>query len=279
MDLRSVEPSTSVDALGWTTDSKCRDSPLVFVPPLLTADADTGENYVDLPTFSFTHAQYAPDLEYVNPFERSRLSHVHSSSPSVSSSSLAPRRSPLPSARAVVRPFFSPMSPTADDDASWSTLPNESPATFVPPHRLRSESFSSILPESLGEQDSATVGGDRDLRVLSATCAVCLDDSCPVDMKLLPCQHRFHAVCITPWVESSFSCPMCRSHIQLFVPLEQRFSAFDLNFMDVYSHTRVGHSTTPMQLQEAATALAGLTTLWEDHYLHKVDTCVYFSVI
>ena len=59
-----------------------------------------------------------------------------------------------------------------------------------------------------------------EVHVPSHVCAVCLDMDTPVDMKLNPCKHEFHAACITQWVAQNFSCPLCRQTIQLFLPLE-----------------------------------------------------------
>jgi len=50
-------------------------------------------------------------------------------------------------------------------------------------------------------------------------CPVCLEDSNEPDTMLLPCAHAFHGDCILPWVENSFSCPMCRTEIGQFIPV------------------------------------------------------------
>lgn len=45
----------------------------------------------------------------------------------------------------------------------------------------------------------------------AATCPVCLDEfTAGGEAKEMPCKHRFHDVCILPWLEAHSSCPVCR---------------------------------------------------------------------
>ncbi|KAJ3170880.1 hypothetical protein HDU87_008646 [Geranomyces variabilis] len=43
----------------------------------------------------------------------------------------------------------------------------------------------------------------------NATCAVCVDGFTAPSTKL-PCDHRFHMDCITPWLSLHNTCPVCR---------------------------------------------------------------------
>eukprot|EP00262_Sarcandra_glabra_P002476 TRINITY_DN127_c0_g1_i3.p1 TRINITY_DN127_c0_g1~~TRINITY_DN127_c0_g1_i3.p1 ORF type:complete len:199 (+),score=19.97 TRINITY_DN127_c0_g1_i3:169-765(+) len=45
-------------------------------------------------------------------------------------------------------------------------------------------------------------------------CAVCLERFKSGDLLVhLPCAHRFHSVCLVPWLECSAQCPCCRMEI------------------------------------------------------------------
>lgn len=45
-------------------------------------------------------------------------------------------------------------------------------------------------------------------------CAVCLEELQDGDDLLqLPCAHRFHCSCVSPWLENSSHCPCCRMDI------------------------------------------------------------------
>lgn len=45
-------------------------------------------------------------------------------------------------------------------------------------------------------------------------CSVCLDDfEIGAEAKEMPCKHKFHGVCIYPWLELHSSCPVCRFEI------------------------------------------------------------------
>ena len=52
------------------------------------------------------------------------------------------------------------------------------------------------------------------------TCSICLDDD-ESPQKRLSCGHIFHRCCIMEWVATNPTCPLCRSHCQLVVPMEE----------------------------------------------------------
>lgn len=49
----------------------------------------------------------------------------------------------------------------------------------------------------------------------SECCAICYegDTTCPKFM--LPCNHAFHVGCLTPWINSNNTCPVCRAEINM----------------------------------------------------------------
>lgn len=44
-------------------------------------------------------------------------------------------------------------------------------------------------------------------------CGICLDDSSPTNIQLLPCNHCFHEECIIPWLSQKNVCPFCRNQV------------------------------------------------------------------
>ena len=58
---------------------------------------------------------------------------------------------------------------------------------------------------------SIYVQADDGQNTLSQTCSVCTDDFV-VDEEIvsLRCTHRFHSVCLIPWLKLHGNCPNCR---------------------------------------------------------------------
>jgi hypothetical protein len=49
---------------------------------------------------------------------------------------------------------------------------------------------------------------------ISWDCSICLESFTEGDKLIcLPCQHRFHAACLDPWLRACGDCPYCRSGI------------------------------------------------------------------
>lgn len=49
---------------------------------------------------------------------------------------------------------------------------------------------------------------------LQNVCSICLTDfESTSEVSSLPCQHIFHQDCLTPWLERSGSCPVCRESL------------------------------------------------------------------
>jgi len=45
-------------------------------------------------------------------------------------------------------------------------------------------------------------------------CELCLEEYAAGDELLrLPCMHLFHCTCVTPWLQKSYTCPVCQTDI------------------------------------------------------------------
>ena len=60
---------------------------------------------------------------------------------------------------------------------------------------------------------TAEAGNDAD-----PCCSICLVSLGEGDMLVLPCTHRFHEQCITPWLQKHKSCPCCRAQAHAHMP-------------------------------------------------------------
>ncbi|KAL0905040.1 hypothetical protein M5K25_027211 [Dendrobium thyrsiflorum] len=80
-----------------------------------------------------------------------------------------------------------------------------SSASVTPPPSAKDHVVSSLPPVSLSSAASVLPK--------SPDCAVCLSPFYPRDdLRLLPsCRHAFHLKCIDLWLQSTPSCPLCRS--------------------------------------------------------------------
>ncbi|CAG5130006.1 unnamed protein product, partial [Candidula unifasciata] len=51
---------------------------------------------------------------------------------------------------------------------------------------------------------------------ISDSCAICLEGFKDGQiLRVLPCDHEFHSVCVDPWLEGHGTCPLCKSHISV----------------------------------------------------------------
>ncbi|KAK4847478.1 hypothetical protein QYF36_002357 [Acer negundo] len=58
------------------------------------------------------------------------------------------------------------------------------------------------------------IGMEAELPKAALDCSICLESFVDGDELIrLPCQHRFHSVCLDPWVRSCGDCPYCRRDI------------------------------------------------------------------
>ena len=68
--------------------------------------------------------------------------------------------------------------------------------------------IGALHRETLDTEQAAVSAASED------ACAVCYDVFAAGDEILaLPCSHRYHAACVTPWLRKATSCPTCRTDI------------------------------------------------------------------
>ncbi|XP_010461322.1 PREDICTED: receptor homology region, transmembrane domain- and RING domain-containing protein 6-like [Camelina sativa] len=72
--------------------------------------------------------------------------------------------------------------------------------------------FSRIPCSSVQRIPTEVFSGVFEFGSTSITCAICIDDYCLGDkLRILPCQHKFHALCIDSWLGHWRSyCPVCK---------------------------------------------------------------------
>ena len=67
-----------------------------------------------------------------------------------------------------------------------------------------------------------------DMMSNTPSCSLCLlDFELSEGVTMLPCSHIFHKDCVTPWVEKSCSCPICRSEISDVAPSMEELMKYD----------------------------------------------------
>lgn len=80
----------------------------------------------------------------------------------------------------------------------------------VRPPGLTEQEISSLLREAITIEDGDEVLVSEAVR----ECSICLDSFHKCDELIcLPCQHKFHAACLCPWVRICGDCPNCRAAV------------------------------------------------------------------
>ena len=85
-------------------------------------------------------------------------------------------------------------------------------------------SSHSPTPQSVLDALRVGVVGEDELEggMGDDACAVCQDAyHLGQDVLWVPCDHVFHRDCILPWLKSSSTCPICRSHVTLVTTPDQ----------------------------------------------------------
>ncbi|KAI9742408.1 MAG: hypothetical protein M1818_003941 [Claussenomyces sp. TS43310] len=105
-----------------------------------------------------------------------------------------------------VEPHMSPENPNAETQhASQHASHDESAPTGTP--------VSGIGPDN--HEASTPPGGEETEREEALGCSICTDDFTKgEDVRVLPCNHKFHPACIDPWLLNvSGTCPLCRVNL------------------------------------------------------------------
>ncbi|CAK6435414.1 unnamed protein product [Pipistrellus nathusii] len=78
--------------------------------------------------------------------------------------------------------------------------------------QLGSQSHRKETKKVIGQLPLHTIKhGEKGLDVDAENCAVCIENFKVKDViRILPCRHIFHRVCIDPWLSDHHTCPMCK---------------------------------------------------------------------
>ncbi|XP_066287991.1 RING finger protein 150-like [Branchiostoma lanceolatum] len=75
--------------------------------------------------------------------------------------------------------------------------------------------FATVAKKAITKIPVKTIRkGDKEVEWEHDSCAVCIDNYKPSDVvRVLPCKHIFHKLCVDPWLIEHRTCPMCKLNI------------------------------------------------------------------
>ena len=69
----------------------------------------------------------------------------------------------------------------------------------------------------LEEEDHCKIAKATDAQMARASmCGICLDPSPGNRMRMHPCNHHFHSICILTWLSRANTCPICRGALHKY---------------------------------------------------------------
>ncbi|KAF7648739.1 hypothetical protein LDENG_00152520, partial [Lucifuga dentata] len=134
-------------------------------------------------------------------------------------------------------------------------------------------SLSNSLQRRLGDAAKKAIGklttrtvkkGDKETDPDFNHCAVCIEAYQLNDVvRILPCKHVFHKVCVDPWLNEHCTCPMCKLNILKALGIMASLPCVDSVVLDVErlgvnqasgsQRTQLGDSSQPSISLEPAT--------------------------
>uniref|UniRef100_A0A096LVN9 Ring finger protein 130 n=1 Tax=Poecilia formosa TaxID=48698 RepID=A0A096LVN9_POEFO len=104
-------------------------------------------------------------------------------------------------------------------------------------------SVVSVLQRRLGDAAKKAIGklttrtvkkGDKETDPDFNHCAVCIEAYQLNDVvRILPCKHVFHKVCVDPWLNEHCTCPMCKLNILKALGIMTSLPCVDAVVLDV----------------------------------------------
>ena len=130
----------------------------------------------------------------VNPLDQTKIFNPHSKQPK---GNLADQ-DPPPNPEAIIH--------VGEEENNSGTAPETSSQTFINLTSSSGKSAHSTFPIALTNRDQYIQGSQSKI----GKCVFCLQ-VCPSDARKLSCGHSFCHGCVTPWLKTHSTCPLCRA--------------------------------------------------------------------
>lgn len=94
-------------------------------------------------------------------------------------------------------------------------------------------------------------------------CAICKDPDSPEPFTFLICAHSFHTICITPWLERSRRCPICRTVVRDSTAHSHDSDTYETDGSEIYWSD--SSTTTSISSSSSSSSTTTTTTTSESH--------------